>query len=168
VLPAGPLRVPLDPQLDRAQAIVIVGEVTGAAPVIIAARARRLPLFLAALEPDRGALTTLAGKKALAFAGIGDPEKFFATIEAAGIEAPVRRGFPDHHRYRATEARALLMEAARNKLVLLTTEKDFARIKGDASLARLADGAIALPVSLAVSESNEFHNFVLGSLRANR
>src|SRR4029077_18558227 len=52
VLPAGPLRAPLDAQLDRAHAMLIVGDVTGAAPLVIAARARQLPLFHARLEPD--------------------------------------------------------------------------------------------------------------------
>ena len=45
VLPAGPLRAPLAPQLDRADAILIVGDETGATPVVAAARARKLPLF---------------------------------------------------------------------------------------------------------------------------
>src|SRR4051794_12285931 len=65
VLPAGPLRAPLKPQLDRAHAILIVGDVTGTAPVIMAARSRKLPLFHAALEPDPATLDTLTGTKVL-------------------------------------------------------------------------------------------------------
>src|SRR5205814_1648329 len=42
IIPAGPLRAPLEPQLERAQAILIVGEAKGASPLAIAARARRL------------------------------------------------------------------------------------------------------------------------------
>jgi tetraacyldisaccharide 4'-kinase len=165
VLPAGPLRAPLEPQLDQADALLIVGSVTGAAPLVIAARARKLPLFLAALEPDDAVVAALAGQKVLAFAGIGDPDKFFATVAAAGIDAPVRRGFPDHHRYRANEAKALLEEAARNNLTLLTTEKDAARIHGDASLGELAARARVLPVILTVTESADFRNLVLGVRR---
>ena len=53
------------------------------------AQARSLPLFHGALEPDaRGGRVRCAGQKVLAFAGIGDPEKFFATLAAAGIDAP--------------------------------------------------------------------------------
>ena len=79
----------------------------------------------------------------LAFAGIGDPEKFFATVAAAGIEAPVTRGFPDHHRFSIEGGEALLDEAERNKLSLLTTEKDYARIQSDARLGELAARARA-------------------------
>lgn len=166
VLPAGPLRAPLEPQLDRAQAILIVGEVSGAAPLIIAARSRKLPLFHATLDPDRAVVAEHAGKKVLAFAGIGEPEKFFATIAAAGIEAPVRRGFADHHLYRASEANALVREATQNGLSLLTTEKDLARIKGDTALVALAERARALPVSLVISESEDFRKLLLASVIA--
>jgi tetraacyldisaccharide 4'-kinase len=165
VLPAGPLRAPLDAQLDRAYAILIVGDVTGASPLVMAARARGLPLFHGKLEPDSAAGAALAGQKVLAFAGIGDPDKFFATLVAAGIDAPIRRAFPDHHRYRADEAAALLAEAKRHGLALLTTEKDLARMQDDASLAELAARAGALPVTLRITEENEFRRLVLGACR---
>jgi tetraacyldisaccharide 4'-kinase len=165
VLPAGPLRAPLAPQLDRADALLIVGDVTGAAPLAAAARTRKLPLFHGKLEPDRAALDALAGSKVLAFAGIGDPEKFFATIAAAGIDAPVRRAFPDHHRYSAKEARALIEKAKRRKLSLLMTEKDAARIRGDAALAELAERAYSLPVSLTVTEGADFRKLLLAACK---
>jgi tetraacyldisaccharide 4'-kinase len=166
VLPAGPLRARLDAQLGRAHAILIVGEVTGASPLVIAARARRLPLFHGTLEPDRAALSALAGAKVLAFAGIGDPEKFFATLAASGIEAPIRRAFADHHRYRAGEAAALISEAERGGLSLLTTEKDFARMQGDTALKELAAHARALPVSLDIIEIADFKTLLLRAREA--
>lgn len=156
VLPAGPLRAPLGPQLGKANAVLVVGTVTGAVPQT------NLPLFHARLTPDPSAVAALAGKKVLAFAGIGDPEKFFATVVAAGIEAPVRRAFGDHHRYSVTEATALLREAARENLTLLTTEKDFARLAGDASVKALAERAQPLPVALTVTEDDAFRRLVLG------
>jgi tetraacyldisaccharide 4'-kinase len=165
VLPAGPLRAPLAPQLERADAILIVGDEAGVAPVVAAARARKLPLFHARLEPDSTAVAALAGQKVLAFAGIGDPEKFFATVAAAGIDAPVKRGFSDHHRFSIKEARRLLEEAKRNKLVLLTTEKDAARLQSDAALGELAARARVLPVSLTVAESEALRELVLGACK---
>jgi tetraacyldisaccharide 4'-kinase len=165
VLPAGPLRAALKPQLDRAHAVLIVGDVTGAAPVMIASRARKLPLFHATLDPDPATLDTLAGAKVLAFAGIGDPGKFFATLAAARIDAPITRSFPDHHRYRADEAKALIDEATRNKLALLTTEKDAARMRGDPALTDLAARTRALPVSLTVKENGDFRKLVLGACK---
>lgn len=165
VLPAGPLRAPLDPQLDRAQAVMIVGDVADAALVVAAAQARSLPLFHARLVPNQATIAALAGQKVLAFAGIGSPEKFFATLAAHGIDAPVTRAFPDHHRYSPKDAITLVREAERNRLQLLTTEKDLVRLQGDATAAALAQRTRALPVTLAVTEADALQNFVIGAAR---
>ena len=121
--------------------------------------------FHATLEPDAAAVRSLKARKVLAFAGIGDPEKFFATLDAAGIEAAIRRGFADHHRYTAAEAASLLADANRNNLQLLTTEKDLARLRGDASLGPLAAQAQALPVELKIGQADEFAQALLEACR---
>jgi tetraacyldisaccharide 4'-kinase len=161
VIPAGPLRAPLEPQLDRASALLIVGETDSA--IEAAARARGLPVFHGKLEPAPDAVAALRAGKVLAFAGIGNPEKFFATLAAAGIDAPVRRSFPDHHRYSVKEARALVREADQGNLELLTTEKDAARLKGDASVTVLSARACVLPVEMKIAEADEFGRLVLGA-----
>jgi tetraacyldisaccharide 4'-kinase len=163
VIPAGPLRAPLGPQLDRASALLIAGNPDPA--IESAARARGLPVFHGNLAPEPDAIAALRARKALAFAGIGDPEKFFATLDAAGIDAPVRHGFPDHHRYSVKEARALLREADQGNLELLTTEKDLARLKGDATVTVLAARARVLPVEMKVAELEDFRRLVLGVRR---
>jgi len=156
-LPAGPLRAPLAPQIARAQAVLMVGD----GPDIVSG----LPVFHARLEPDRAALAALAGQRVLAFAGIGNPGKFFATLAAAGIDAPVTRAFPDHHRFMLREARDLLREADRQKLTLLTTEKDLVRLQGDAQVTALAGRTRALPVELFVKEADAFAALIEGALR---
>jgi tetraacyldisaccharide 4'-kinase len=161
VIPAGPLRAPLEPQLDRASALLIVGETDSA--IEAAARARGLPVFHGKLAPEADAVAALRARKVLAFAGIGNPEKFFATLAAAGIDAPVRRSFPDHHRYSVKEARALLREADQGNLELLTTEKDAARLQGDASVTMLAARVRVLPVEMKIAEADEFGRLVRGA-----
>jgi tetraacyldisaccharide 4'-kinase len=47
-------------------------------------------------------LQAFAGRRVHAVAGIGDPERFFATLRALGI-AVVPHAFPDHHRYTAED-----------------------------------------------------------------
>jgi tetraacyldisaccharide 4'-kinase len=158
VFPAGPLRAPFHAQLNRAQLLLIIGEVTGASPLVLTARQREFPLVHAVLAPDPKAVAALRGKKVLAFAGIGQPEKFFATLAAAGIDTPIRRAFGDHHRYSAREAAALIAEANENSLELVTTEKDLARLLGDASVAQLAARACAVPVSL--EQAAEFNRLM--------
>ena len=80
----------------------------------------------------------LKGRRVLAFAGIGDPGKFFATLRDAGIEIGAEAPFPDHHRYRRSEARELIERAGREGLVPVTTEKGLARLYGQDDLAALA------------------------------
>jgi tetraacyldisaccharide 4'-kinase len=165
VIPAGPLRAPLEPQLDRANAILIVGDVAGAAPLVAEGRARGLPLFHARFEPDHVAVAALAGRQVLAFAGIGDPAKFFSTVGAAGIDAPIRRAFGDHRRYTRRDASELITQAAKHGLQLLTTEKDLARMQSDPHVPHLAHAARALPVNLMVTEADEFRRLVLAIRR---
>jgi tetraacyldisaccharide 4'-kinase len=168
VVPAGPLRAPLAAQLPRAQALVVVGEGSSARAVVDAATAAGLRVFAARLVPDPAAVAALQGSRVLAFAGIGDPEKFFGTLRRSGIAVETTRSFADHHRYRPGEAEALCREADRAGLVLVTTEKDLARLQGDEACAGLAGRTRALPVTLAFDDETAFGDFVLGRLKAAR
>ena len=168
VIPAGPLRASLPAQLARAHALVVVGTAAGAAGVARDARARDIPVFQARLRPDAGFIAARGKGRVLAFAGIGDPEKFFATLAEAGIAVAATRSFPDHHRYTRGEAQALCDDAARERLALVTTEKDLARIHGDDELEQLAAHAHALPVALAFAEEESFRSLLLERLASAR
>ncbi len=158
VFPAGPLRAPLAAQIERTDAVLLVG----------APSARELeqkfggcPVFRGRLVPDPATLRALAGKKLMAFAGIGDPDKFFATLTAAGLAPQAVRRFADHHRYTPSEAEVLVAQAAAEDLQLVTTEKDLVRLAGDPAVAALAERARALPVTLAVEDESAFRHFLL-------
>jgi len=154
VFPAGPLRAPLVAQLARIDALLVVGDAEAARDVAGAAAGRRLPVWHGRLAPHPETAGAIA-RPVLAFAGIGDPEKFFATATAAGIDVVARRAFPDHHRFTAEEAAELLMAADSEALALLTTEKDRARMTGDPALSALMERAHVLPVTMEIEESAE-------------
>jgi tetraacyldisaccharide 4'-kinase len=129
LLPAGPLREPPE-RLRQVDAVVINGEAGGplnaaganpqALPGVQAAFVMRLIgewLHTLAGTDERMALSSFAGQRVHAVAGIGNPQRFFAQLAAAGLEV-VAHAFPDHHRYRAAE---LEFDDA---LPLLMTEKD--------------------------------------------
>ena len=166
VTPAGPLRAPLAAQLEHAHAVLVIGPAAAAANVVASARAHRIPVFHAWLQPDAGFIAAHGGRRVLAFAGIGSPEKFFATLDAAGIAVAAARGFPDHHRYTRAEADSLCEQAERDGLVLMTTEKDLARMGSVRELAALAARAHALPVSLALDDAAGFRSLLLSRLAA--
>jgi tetraacyldisaccharide 4'-kinase len=168
VTPAGPLRAPLGAQLDRADALIVIGTSRNAASVSADAQARRIPVFRARLQPDENFIASLAGRRVLAFAGIGSPEKFFATLSVAGAVPTVARAFADHHRYTRAEADGLRGQAEREGLILVTTEKDIARMRGDDEVAPLAAQVRALPVTLAFDDEEAFRALLFDRLAAAR
>jgi len=165
MIPAGPLRAPLSLQLDYADALLTVGEATAASNIVAEATDRALSILHARIEPDSGALATVMNRKILAFAGIADPEKFFATLAATGVAMAATVRFADHHRYTASDAERLLARAEREGLHLLTTEKDLARLQGEEDTAELAARATALPVTLVFDKEDEVRRLILKLLR---
>jgi tetraacyldisaccharide 4'-kinase len=164
IIPAGPLRAPLAAQLARTDAVVVIGTVLAASDVVAAARARGIPVFAAQLVPDARFIALLGSRRVLAFAGIGDPKKFFGTLTGAGITVAAARSFPDHHRYGAAEAEALLRDADREGLVLVTTEKDHVRLAGDERLSELAARVHALPVALGFDDEDRLQQLMLSKI----
>lgn len=165
IFPAGPLRAPLATQLACTDALLVVGDGAGADAIIAQARGRGLRILRGRLIADAAAATALKARQVLAFAGIGDPEKFFASAVKVGIPVKERRVFPDHHRYTAEDAAELLMQAEHGGLALLTTEKDLARMAREESLAALAARTLTLPVTMAVDEADEFRSLAMSKLR---
>jgi tetraacyldisaccharide 4'-kinase len=161
VFPAGPLRAPLKAQIAQAHAVMFVGPSDSAPAILQRIGRHNVAIYHARLEPDGDTIAALKGRRVLAFAGIGDPQKFFATLAEAAIEVAERASFPDHHRYSRSDVRALLARADANNLMLLTTEKDFVRLSGKKRLAALAARANALPVRLAIEEADAFGEMIL-------
>ena len=117
MIPAGPLREPVMQGLARADAVILVGDgnpdlagLTG-------------PVLRARLQTDACALK---GMNVFAFAGIGRPEKFIASLEAQGVEVTGSCFFDDHHLY--TEDEIAQLKAIAGESMLVTTEKDFVRL----------------------------------------
>jgi tetraacyldisaccharide 4'-kinase len=129
VFPAGPLRAPLPPQLARTDALIVVGSGNAAGQVAAEIAAQGKPVLSAHLKPDEAQVAQLRGKRVLAFAGIGDPARFFNTLRASGIDVAGQHAFADHHPYSQAEIESLIAEAKRDGLILVTTEKDLARLR---------------------------------------
>jgi tetraacyldisaccharide 4'-kinase len=153
VFPAGPLRAPLSAQLARTDALVVIGRGTAAEAVAATVAAAGKPVLAAHLDPDPAAVAKLRGKRVLAFAGIGDPARFFRTLQASGIEVAQQMAFADHHRFSVGEIEALVADAKRDDLILVTTEKDLVRLLSDAELSALASEIVAFPVTLQFDDA---------------
>ncbi|MCO6186962.1 tetraacyldisaccharide 4'-kinase [Rhizobium sp. L1K21] len=151
MLPAGPVRAPLKRQILYVSGLLTVGEGEITDTFIRKmARAGRAT-YLANVKTCNA--ETFKGKKVLAFAGIADPEKFYRTLEETGAEIVIRRSFGDHHHLAHDEMRALLDDAERANLQLVTTAKDHVRLLGHHGTAEdLAKSAQVLEIEMAFDD----------------
>ena len=160
VIPAGPLRAPLDFQLGLVDAVVVnrgSGE-DYAGQSDFAGRLRHDfegPVLEGRIVPG-SATEWLSSAPVVAFAGIGVPDRFFATLAALGANVVAKVPFPDHHAFTSADAGRLLDLARTRGATLVTTEKDRVRLAGgDGPLAELHAQARALPIRLQLETRDE-------------
>jgi len=165
VFPAGPLRAPLAGQIARTNALMVIGEGNAANDVAQGVVQRGGLVLRASFVPDESIVAKLRGKRVLAFAGIGDPARFFATLRAQGIEVASQRAFADHHPFTAEEIEVMVREAQADALTLVTTEKDLARLEGDPTLASYVAQIVPFPVTLQVEDEGALVDFLKERLR---
>ena len=144
VIPAGPLREPVAAALARADLVVAIGSPEDRAALLDRWRPA-LPVVEGRLAPVGG--EGWRGRRVLAFAGIGRPERFFETLRASGAEVADAVALGDHARIPPARLDRLEARARRLGADLACTEKDQMRL-GPKDRGRVA----ALPVRLAVED----------------
>jgi tetraacyldisaccharide 4'-kinase len=164
VLPAGPLRAPLKPQLARTDALVVVGDGKAGVEVAAAVGTEGGRVFAAQLKADETSVAALRDKRLLAFAGIGDPARFFRTLRSCGLEVVRERGFADHHVFSESDFDALQADARRDQLTLVTTEKDFARLRGGTEPPAFGSEIEAFAVTLEFADADGVRKFLADRL----
>ena len=123
-LPAGPLREPIAIGLARADLIVAIGDTTTfrqhwpALPI---------PVVAATLEPLHMGMDW-RDTRVIAFAGIGNPAKFFATLRAQGAHILREVALDDHQPLSDALLKRLELDALVQNAQLVTTEKDAVRL----------------------------------------
>lgn len=152
-IPAGPLRESLVKGIQRAQAVIILGEdKVEIAEKIKSVATSQIRLFY-------GKTTAIPPKTKdraiLAFAGIGHPEKFYQSLSDCGLTIAQQVDFPDHHFYRREELQNLIDKARNENLDLYTTSKDYVKIPVD-----LRHQFHVLEVKIEWQNQLEFANFL--------
>jgi tetraacyldisaccharide 4'-kinase len=94
------------------------------------AEVRHAPLDLIDSAGGSTPPADLAGKRVVAFCGIGNPEAFRRTLAGLGAEILAFRAFADHYPYHAQDVSDLSAWAAEHKAELaLTTQKDLVKLR---------------------------------------
>ena len=149
-LPAGPLREPVHVGLKRADAVISIGEPEAQSQFRERStdQVGRIAHLTASLKPIEMGMPWAEGRY-LAFAGIGDPEKFFATLRGLGAPLVHTVALDDHQKLARPMIQRLIKEAQSMNAQLVTTEKDAARLPAD-----LRSGILSLPVRLEFYNAN--------------
>lgn len=126
VLPAGPLREPVLTGLARADAVIVAGEDSWGVAFYLKQHNIDLPLLTGRFIADEMTLTPFKGKKVVAFAGIGCPEKFYDLLTKNSIMIQRHFSYPDHYHYTRFDLEEMLKKA--DGLPLVTTTKDWVKI----------------------------------------
>ena len=143
VIPAGPLREPLSDGLARAEVVLSIGDSAAQAGFTV-----DHPRWQAALEPLETGMDWSG--RYLAFAGIGRPGKFFATLKSLGADIVAMHEFGDHEPYTDVVLQRLRAEALAKNAQLVSTEKDIVRMPLD-----FRREVVALPVRLKFSDPDQ-------------
>jgi len=169
LIPAGPLRERMDDALSRVGAVIIIGRGHAADRLAARARARAIPAFRAILRAAPA--PELDGLPVLAFAGIGRPEKFYATLRELHADILATEDFPDHHAFTEREALNLLVRARDLNATLVTTEKDLARLRdapAGSARAQLRDAAKTISVRALIDDFASFERLLQDQIKLAR
>jgi len=126
IFPSGPLRERLS-AVRRAQIVVINGEKNLIFENKLKKINSKINIFYSKYKLVNQ--EDFKNKNILAFAGIGNPENFFNLLIESGLNIKKTIPFPDHYDFNKKEILEIIEKAKKQNYTILTTEKDFLRIK---------------------------------------
>ena len=143
LLPAGPMRQKLEVGIQNIDLVIFNGkDETGLGQKI----PPHIPIFTGELQPDEEIVEKMKNRRVYGFAGIGNPSRFFKTLNDIGADLVGEAHFADHHPYTDADLTQLYEEAMQSGAELVTTQKDWMRLPSDRR-----DRVLTVPVRIHFS-----------------
>ena len=156
LIPSGPLREKLS-SISRADCIIINGRKNNQLEEEIYNFNKKIKIFYTKYKPLN--IEEFINRKIIAFAGIGNPLNFFNLLEENNLILSKKLNFPDHYNYSSKDLNKLANYARESNSILLTTEKDYLRIKKD-----YKKNIKYLKIEIEVQDKDKFINFIKNSI----
>ena len=125
-IPSGPLREPLK-SVRSSNIVIINGDKNIKFENKVKKFSKNISFYYTKYIPQK--ISRLKHQKILAFAGIGNPDNFFSLLKKNNLNVRKKISFPDHYIYKQKDIKDLLSISKKKGLRLLTTEKDYFRLK---------------------------------------
>ncbi len=129
LIPAGPLREPINNGLNKADLIIIIGKKNLVLEHKIKENSFNKTLIYASIKANN--LNDFYNKKIVAFCGLAYPKKFFSFLLKEKLNIIATFDFPDHYQYSNNDIERLLKISKDKDAVLLTTKKDWVKLNND-------------------------------------
>ena len=155
-LPSGPLRESIN-AIKKTQLVLINGNKNELFEKKILSISNKVKIFYSKYLPIN--IEEFKGKKLFAFAGIGNPKNFFKLLTENNLDVQKKIAFPDHYEFNKSKIQEMIDKALKNNFELITTEKDYYRIK-DLGYKNIK----FLKIKLKINEKDKFINQILNCL----
>ncbi len=124
MMPAGPLREPVQIGIKKADLVIIIGDDKVKIAKSFCIGKKVIKAKIKAVNSDK-----FHKKSVIAFCGIGRPEKFFDSLKQNEINIITKFSYADHHQYKEREIKKMISLAKKSKVKLITTKKDWIRLE---------------------------------------
>lgn len=152
-IPSGPVRMPYI--MNKVDSVIIVGQRSkNKRPKF------KQDTYYASIEPIEK--IDIENSYYYAFAGIGDPDRFFESLRLQGLDLVATRTFPNHYQYSLSDILKLRDFAFTYGLTLITTPKDYVKLDKN-----YKDDVICYKVQLSVADKERFLNSIYEKLSLN-
>ena len=126
IIPAGPLRESIS-SLKNVKIVVINGKKNIKFEQKILAISKSIKIYYSKYRPVNA--KKFKNYNLIAFAGIGNPKNFFSLLKESKFKVKKTISYPDHYKFSKNELLKIISTAKKNNLKIITTEKDYYRIK---------------------------------------